>query len=90
MGNTKYPTVTLVKSDNVWALFELFFPKEQLEIIIRYINDYVDHLDLYELDEKAENKRLYRWKPMTVDELYMYLKIRIYMEIHIENRIKFY
>ena len=79
-----------IKPDNAWALFELFFSKEQLEIIVKHINDYVDYLDLFELDEKAENKRLHRWKPMTVDELYMYLGIRIYMGIHIENKIRFY
>ena len=79
-----------VKPDNVQALFELFFPKEQLEIIVAYINNHVDHLDLYELDEKAENKRLYRWKPMTVNKLCIYLEIRIYIGIYIKNRIKFY
>ena len=49
-----------IKPDNAWALFELFFSKEQLEIIIKHINDHIDYLDLFELDEKAENKTLHR------------------------------
>ena len=79
-----------VKPDNAWALFELFLPRDQLAVIVRHTNDHVDHLDQYELDENTSKTRLYQWTPLTIKEAYVYFGIRIYMGIHIENRIRFY
>ena len=48
-----------VKSNNVWGIFELFFSKEQVEYIVKYTNEHVDHSDLWELGEEKPKSRLY-------------------------------
>ncbi|MCJ1242627.1 hypothetical protein MMC14_010636 [Varicellaria rhodocarpa] len=47
-----------IKPDNAWELFTLYFPREQLEIIVRNTNNHVDHLALYELNEQEKNDEL--------------------------------
>ena len=79
-----------VKPDNAWGLFELFLPKDQLAIIVKHTNSYVDHLDLFKLDENSPKKRLCRWKPMIIEEAYIYFGIRIYISIYIKNKIEVY
>ena len=77
-----------VKPKDAWGIFKLFFTKELVECIVRHTNEHVDHLDLWKLNKEKPKSRLYQWKPMTIEEAYNYLGIRIYMSIHVENQME--
>lgn len=75
-----------IKPSNAWGIFLLFFPREQIEIIVRNTNQRKD------IDQtmRPKHSREQGWYPMTVEEAYGYLGIRIYIGIHKENEARQY
>ena len=76
---------TGVESNNSFAIWSLFFTKDQLEIIAQNINF---NAQLQFTPNRGPRAR--KWKNISVEELYIYLAILIYMGLHPENDIESY
>ena len=84
-------SVTFTPLD-AWGIFLLYFPEDQIRIICRNTNQYMDLNIKAQKDDPnlPPHARIRRWYDMTVPEAYGYLGIRIYMGIHQENQAKDY
>lgn len=72
-------------SSNAFIIWSLFFTRDQLEIITQNTNLNVKRLFTPDRDPHAR-----KWKDTSVEELYTYLGILIYIELHPENNIILY
>ena len=73
-----------VSAEDPYTLFELYYSLEIIESIVEATNSY---------DRKVPDKPRARgkdWYPTTNREIYLYMAVRIYMTIHIENEISDY
>ena len=68
-----------------FRLFSLFFTDEIVDKLMEWTNKYTE---LYPLDKKMENPRV--WQLICRQKLYAYLKVLIYIGITIEPAIKDY
>jgi hypothetical protein len=66
-------------------IFDLFFTPEQMRILVENTNK---HGLFHEMGPR--NARVLEWKDTSVEELYAYLGILIYMGLHPENDIDRY
>lgn len=71
---------------DAWKIFQLFWPVEQMQIIIDNTNDYANRPYYV---QKA-HARAHRWISMTVEEGYAYLGIRIYIGVNPQNKLSHY
>ena len=66
-------------------LFRLFWTDELLNQLVEYTNK---NAELHPAPEDKEFSR--RWRPTSRQELYAYLAVLIYIDLHIESSIKDY
>jgi hypothetical protein len=62
-----------------WSIFRLFISTEMVMTIVQYTNERVSQLVTDDLKPQA---RLRDWKPVTCEEIYAYIGIRIYMGLY--------
>jgi len=73
-----------VHPDDAFGIFKLFFSQSIMEQLVQHTNAYVRTPK----DPSKPRSRAYNWTDnTTVEELYIYLGIQIYMGIHIETRV---
>lgn len=70
-----------VTPKDAFGLFDLFFTKEQLQIICDNTIKRQEQLPFPE----TPGSRAWDWRPLILSEIYGYLGIRIYMGIHVED-----
>jgi hypothetical protein len=75
------------------ALFTLFYPREHVEIFVRSTNKYAE--EERELERKGDSllpdsSRYFNWKPLTIKETYIFLKILILMGSNKKPKIEDY
>lgn len=75
-----------VSANDAFKIWQLFFSKEMVDIIVQHTNDHNNRP--YHVLKPYSRAKL--WKPVTADEFYGYLGIRIYMGLHRENQIEDY
>lgn len=68
------------------TLFTLYYPPKIIDTIVRHTNLYVR----VPKDLTKPRARATEWYPTTSGEIYIYLALRIYMTLHIEQRISDY
>ena len=73
-----------VRPDNPYAIFSLVFGEDTLQILVTYINKYVD---LYSV---AETLFACLWYSITVRELWAYIEVYIWMGVYHESSIETY
>jgi hypothetical protein len=76
---------TGIASNNAFAIWSLFFTRDQLEIIAQNTN-----LNAKQHFTPGRGPHARRWKDTSVEELYTYLGILVYMGLHPENDIASY
>ena len=90
-----------IKPRDAFGIFTLFFSHDQLQIIVENTNkNQLSSAERGQLDVRTRNgpqdrrarggQYARKWTDTTVDELYKYLGIRIYMGLHPENEIRYY
>jgi hypothetical protein len=75
-----------VDATNPIAIWDLFYTPEQMQILVQNTN----RNGLYWHRIGPRNSRALEWQDITVEELYAYFAILIYMGLHIENEIEEY
>ena len=83
----KLNSFVLAHANDPLALWQCFFPPEQLNLMLIYTNS---HARLYYEKCIIPYARARPWKSLTMDELYAYLAAHIYMGLHKEPRISDY
>ena len=73
--------------DNPVSLFQLFCPISLVQKWVEWTNSWVAYLLAA---ESSPNARLLAWKATTVEEVYVWLAILIYIGIHTEKRVADY
>jgi hypothetical protein len=71
---------------NAYALFRIYFTKAIVESIVGYTNAYMRS----PYKDSCSQSRTNGWFDTTVEEIYIFYAIRIYMTLHIENSIADY
>lgn len=72
---------------DAWSIFRLFIPTEIVLIIVQFTNEKVSQVNV---DTLKPDARLRAWKPVTCEEIYAYIGIRIYMGLHDEASARDY
>lgn len=68
-----------VQPSNAWEIFRLFINTEMVSLIVNHTNERVEQLPREGLKPRALLKS---WYPVTVEEIYAYIGIRIYMGLY--------
>lgn len=76
-----------IAPDNAFGIWSLFFTQEQLEHIVESTNAYIPKPTKPPKRSRTHTKA---WNPLTIEELYAFLGIWIYMGLHVENTIADY
>ena len=93
-GSSHIPST--VQSNSPEALFSLFFTTSVLDIIVRYTNLNAERVYTVPVTLRALNSRFHGslkqrpWVSINSDEILVYLRIQIYIGIHIELYINDY
>ncbi|CZR52909.1 uncharacterized protein PAC_02786 [Phialocephala subalpina] len=72
---------------NAWEIFRLFIPTE---IICQIVNNTNEKVAQEDMEDLAPYSRLKRWKPVTCEDIYVYIGIRIYMGLNIQSDMREY
>jgi hypothetical protein len=75
-----------IEPSNAWGIFKLFFPEEQVQILVNHTNEYHDR----SYAVPTLRSRAHDWQPVSLREIYAYIGIRIYIGIHPENQLSHY
>jgi hypothetical protein len=71
---------------NAYALFRQYFTKAIVESIVEYTNT----CSRKAYQDPCSQSKMEGWFDTTVDEIFVFYAIRIYMTLHIENKLKDY
>lgn len=69
--------------DDPISLFNMYYTPEIINMIVEKTNNYTRQ----PADDSCARARAFRWYPTSRGEIYLYLAIRIYMTLHIDNEI---
>jgi hypothetical protein len=72
--------------DDPITLFTMYYTPKIIDLIVEKTNDYVRKSQ----DESCPYVRANNWYPTCRREIYIYLAIRIYMSLHVDNEIADY
>ena len=75
-----------VSPDDPISLFTMYYTPEIIDTIVRYTNNY----QRTSRDPSRPNARAKQWYPTHTGEIYIYLAIRIYMTLYVQNEISDY
>ena len=79
--------IAILNANNPFILWQLFFPPEHINIIMIYTNS---NAALYYKQSPDRLPHAREWQQLTMNELYAYFAILIYIGIHKEPRITDY
>jgi hypothetical protein len=75
-----------VSPDNPITLFDMYYTPKIIDLIVEKTNEYLRTPK----DDSLSRSRANDWYPTCKAEIYIYLAIRIYMTLHVENEISDY
>ena len=75
-----------VSPDDPITLFTLYYTPEIVDLIVEKTNSYLREPQ----DDSCARARAKEWYPTSCREIYIYFAIRIYMTLHIDNKIADY
>jgi hypothetical protein len=75
-----------ISPDNPITLFTIYYTPEIIDLIVEKTNTYLQKPQ----DDSTPCVQVNAWFPICHREIYIYLVIRIYMSLHVENEIADY
>jgi hypothetical protein len=75
-----------VSPDDPITLFTMYYTPEIINLIVEKINSYLREPQ----DDSCPRARAKEWYPTSCGEIYIYLAIRLYMTLHVDNEIADY
>jgi nitric oxide reductase large subunit len=75
-----------VSPDDPISLFTMYYTPEIIDTIVQYTNNYQRE----PRDPSRPDARAKQWYPTHAGEIYIYLAIRIYMTLYVQNEISDY
>ena len=76
-----------VQPSDPWSIFRLFITTEMVAVIVKFTNERVSQLSRENLKPRVLLKS---WCPVTVEEIFAYIGIRVYMGLHSEECVTDY